>query len=101
MLDVRASDKGAIYLYDNVILMTYVKAKREMKIPAANIKIYADTDLCKQFLRAVFLYTRNKKWDELVGAITLIGGDLAFHYDLNIGYMDSSVKMTELEMFDI
>lgn len=101
MLDVRSSEKGAIYLYNKVVLMTYVKAKREMKIPAANIKIYADSDLCKLFLKGAFVYNQNKRWDDLVALIMLIGGDHEFHYDVGIGYMDSSVKMTEKEMFDI
>lgn len=101
MLDVRSSEKGAIYLFDNVILMTYVKAKREMKIPAANIKIYADSDMCKLFLRASFIYSKNKSWSELVGQIITIGGDHEFHYDLNIGYRDSSVKMTVKEMNEL
>lgn len=101
MLDVRASVKGAIYLWDGAVLMTYVKSKREMKIPAAKIKIYADSDLSKLFLKGAFLYSRNKRWDELVALIVLIGGDHAFHYDLNLGYLDSSVKMTEKEMMNI
>lgn len=101
MLDVRASDKGAIYLWDRHILMTYVKAKREMKILDANIKIYADTDLSKLFLRGAFLYTQNKRWDDLVGLIMKIGGEHEFHYDVGLGYLDSSIKMTEKEMLEI
>lgn len=95
MLDVRTSDKGSVYIYDNVILMTYVKAKREMKIPAAKVKIYADSDICNLFLKAAFMFNRNKRWDNLVGEIIKIGVDHEFHYDIGVGFKDPSIKQSD------
>lgn len=78
--------------------MTYHNAKKEASIPLAKIKIFSENDICKTFLRDVYLFSEHKNWATLVGRIIEIGGELEFHYDIGVGYRDSSVKMTELEM---
>lgn len=98
MLDVRTSDKGAVYLYNNTVLMTYVVSKREVKIPAAKIVIFSDSDICQLFLRDVFIFTDKKDWSQLVSRITQIGSEHEFYYTLGNGFIDSSVKMNEKEM---
>lgn len=101
MLEKRTSDKGRVYLFDSVILITYHNAKRELTIPAAKIKIYCEPELCELILRPVFLFTKNKRWDELVGVIITLGGEHAFTYRTGTGFLDTSIKQSEIDMSEI
>lgn len=101
MLDKRTSDKGSVYLYDNVVLVTYHIGRKEISIPLAKIKIYAEEDLCKLLLKPVFMFTRNKRWDELVGFIIYLGSEHAFTYRTGTGFLDTSIKQSEIDMSEM
>lgn len=98
MLNVRENDVGKIYLYNNEVLLTYHKAKQEISIPAAKIKIYASDEYSKLFLKPAFVYSKYKRWDDLVASIIVIGGDYAFRYRTATGFLDPSVKQSEIDM---
>lgn len=98
MLDVRTSDKGAVYLYNKDILLTFVKSKQEINIPCAKIKIYSQEDISKLLLRAVFLYTTNKNKNNLIFEINRIGIDYEFKFDTGVGSLDSSIKLSDKEL---
>ncbi|QHJ78913.1 MAG: hypothetical protein [Caudoviricetes sp.] len=97
MLTIKSSDKGSVYLFDNIVLMTYHNEKQEASIPKASVKIYGP-DICREFLRDAFLFSKDKNRVKLIGRIIEIGGDFAYHYDIKSGCRESSVKMTEQEM---
>lgn len=101
MLHKRSNSVGEVFLFYDIVLLTYRYETREAKIPKAGLSIFCNASQCNLFLRDCFMFTKNKNEEMLLNRILQIGADNAFHYKTRCGFINTSVKQTEIEMENV